>query len=144
MKTFEEWFYDQRGCTEEQFRNWCIANLSNGFRQRYLYIDDGRGSRKIALYDLPEKEAGHILKTYHERYREELDREELERMTLGFSDWLEGYHHMTPARLHELCEATGTTYREEARVMEWYRRRYSEYRNSKELGFNPFENNKGD
>lgn len=142
MKTFEEWFRDQRGCTEEQFRQWCLSNLTDVVkaRQRHLCIDDGKRTVTVALYKTPKEETEEILAWYHRRYREEFDRECLDTMELDFSDWLSGYYHLDSNKLHELYEATGTKPYEDARVFDWYRRRYMEYVNMKELDAgNPFK-----
>ena len=142
MKTYEEWFYEQRGCTEEQFRKWCISNLSNGFRQKYLYVDDGKGVRQIALYNTPEEETKNIIATYHRRYQEEFDREYLDQMYLSFLDWFEGYYHLTIKKFYQLCDATGCTRKEADKAMRWSHRRYMEQMELKELdATNPFKNN---
>lgn len=103
-------------------------------------MTDGAHTKQVPLYMTPEEEVEAVRKHYHERYRNELDRKYLDRMELTFSDWLEGYYHLTPETLHKLCEATGTTYREESRIMQWYQRRYMEYTYMKELdSSNPFK-----
>ena len=143
MKTFEEWFQEQRGCTVEQFRQWALSNLSDVVktRQRILCIYDKNGQviKRVSLYDSPEKEADAILADYRARYQNETDRYYLDQMDLSFSDWLQGYYHMTPKAFFDLCEATGTPQKEANKAMERFQRRYMEYVNMRELEhMNPF------
>lgn len=143
MKTFEDWFYEQRGCTVEQFRQWTYSNLSDVIRMRQKMICMYDGSlnviKRLPLYDTAETETDKIIADYRKRYETETDRYYLDKMNLDFSDWLEGYYHMTPKEFFRICEATGTPEREAGRAMERFQRRYMEYVNTRELEqMNPF------